>query len=77
MWLGMMSQAGLARFDPKTEKFRIYSAPEVMNDDGTPKAGVRMREVEWLRAKGIAADDGTGAIEIQLESACNGTSYAS
>ncbi len=45
MWLGMMSQAGLARFDPKTEKFRIYSAPEVMNDDGTPKAGVRQREV--------------------------------
>jgi streptogramin lyase len=45
MWLGIMSQAGLARFDPKTEKFRIYSAPEVMNDDGTPKAGVRMREV--------------------------------
>jgi streptogramin lyase len=45
MWLGMMSQAGLARFDPKTEKFRIYSAPDVMNDDGTPKAGVRQREV--------------------------------
>jgi virginiamycin B lyase len=45
MWLGMMSQAGLAKFDPKTEKFKIYGAPEVMNDDGTPKAGVRMREV--------------------------------
>ena len=45
MWLGMMSQAGLARFDPKTEKFRIYSEPDVMNDDGTPKAGVRQREV--------------------------------
>ncbi|MGD0965700.1 MAG: carboxypeptidase regulatory-like domain-containing protein [Candidatus Acidiferrales bacterium] len=45
MWLGMMSQAGLARFDPKTETFRIYSAPDVMNDDGTPKSGVRQREV--------------------------------
>jgi streptogramin lyase len=45
IWLGMMSQGGLARFDPKTEKFRIYKAPEVMNDDGTPKNGVRMREV--------------------------------
>lgn len=45
IWLGMMSQGGLARFDPKTEQFRIYKAPEVMNDDGTPKNGVRMREV--------------------------------
>jgi streptogramin lyase len=44
-WLGMMSQAGLAQFDPKTEKFKLYRPPEIMNDDGTPKNGVRQREV--------------------------------
>ena len=45
MWLGMMFQSGLARFDPKTEKFRIYSAPDMLNDDGTPKTRERQREV--------------------------------
>jgi streptogramin lyase len=45
MWLGMMYQSGLARFDPKTEKFRIYSAPDMLNDDGTPKNRERQREV--------------------------------
>jgi streptogramin lyase len=45
MWLGMMFQSGLARFDPKTEKFRIYSAPDMQNDDGTPKTRERQREV--------------------------------
>jgi streptogramin lyase len=45
IWLGMMFQGGLARFDPKTEKFRIYTAPVVINDDGTPKRRERQREV--------------------------------
>lgn len=31
-WLGMMFQGAIARFDPKTEKFKIYSAPAEIND---------------------------------------------
>jgi len=45
IWLGMMFQAAIARFDPKTEKFKTYSAPEVLNDNGTPKSQERQREV--------------------------------
>jgi streptogramin lyase len=45
IWLGMMFQAAIARFDPKTEKFKTYSAPEVLNENGTPKSQERQREV--------------------------------
>ncbi|MGD0962503.1 MAG: carboxypeptidase regulatory-like domain-containing protein [Candidatus Acidiferrales bacterium] len=31
-WLGMMFQGAVARFDPKTEKFQVYSAPAELND---------------------------------------------
>jgi virginiamycin B lyase len=31
-WLGMMFQAALARFDPKTEKFHIFPLPPELND---------------------------------------------
>jgi virginiamycin B lyase len=31
-WLGMMFQGALARFDPKTERFQIYSLPAELND---------------------------------------------
>jgi streptogramin lyase len=31
-WLGMMFQGAIARFDPKSEKFKIYSAPAEIND---------------------------------------------
>ncbi len=31
-WLGMMFQGAVARFDPKTEKFKIYSLPPELND---------------------------------------------
>ena len=31
-WLGMMFQGALARFDPKTEKFHIFSLPPELND---------------------------------------------
>jgi streptogramin lyase len=45
IWLGMMFQAAIARFDPKTEKFKTYGAPEVLNENGTPKSQERQREV--------------------------------
>jgi virginiamycin B lyase len=33
-WLGMMFQGAIARFNPQTEKFKIYSAPPEINDEG-------------------------------------------
>jgi virginiamycin B lyase len=44
-WLGMMFQGAIARFDPNSEQFRIYSAPEERNDNGTLKLQERQREV--------------------------------
>jgi virginiamycin B lyase len=45
IWLGMMFQAAIARFDPKTERFKVYGAPDVLNDNGTPKSQERQREL--------------------------------
>jgi virginiamycin B lyase len=33
-WLGMMFQGAIARFNPRTETFKIYSAPPEINDEG-------------------------------------------
>jgi virginiamycin B lyase len=33
LWIAMMHQAALAKFDPKTEQFRIYPVPAEYNDD--------------------------------------------
>jgi streptogramin lyase len=35
LWLGMMYQAGIASFDPKTEIFRIWQPPAERNKDNT------------------------------------------
>jgi virginiamycin B lyase len=35
VWLGMMYQAGVAKFDKKTEKFQIFSPPPEFNKDMT------------------------------------------
>ncbi len=35
IWLGMMYQAGVAKFDPKTEKFQFYQVPSPRNRDDT------------------------------------------
>ncbi len=35
LWLGMMYQAGIAKFDKKTEKFQIWSAPAEVNRANT------------------------------------------
>jgi streptogramin lyase len=44
-WLGMMFQGGIARFDPRSEQFKVYAAPDIFNDDGTKKSQERQREV--------------------------------
>jgi streptogramin lyase len=33
-WLGMMFQGAIARFNPQTEKFKIYRGPPEINDEG-------------------------------------------
>jgi len=35
LWMGMMFQGGIARFDPRTEKFQTWSAPPEFNRDMT------------------------------------------
>jgi virginiamycin B lyase len=40
LWLGMMLQGGLARFDPKTEKFQMFALPAKINSDVAQQAMV-------------------------------------
>jgi virginiamycin B lyase len=40
VWLGLMNQTGVARFDRKTEKFTFYHLPEQMRDDRSQQAMV-------------------------------------
>jgi virginiamycin B lyase len=35
LWIGMMFQAAIAKFDPKTEKFQFYPIPKEQNDNVT------------------------------------------
>ena len=40
LWLGMMLQGGLAKFDPKTEKFQCIALPAKINSDVAQQAMV-------------------------------------
>jgi virginiamycin B lyase len=40
IWIGMMLQAGIAKFDRKTEKFQVWSVPSDLNNGGTQQAMV-------------------------------------
>jgi virginiamycin B lyase len=72
LWLGMMFQGGIARFDPKTEKFQTWSAPPDFNKDMTQ---INMASPErstidgkmWTQNNGFAVihrvDLATGKIE--------------
>jgi len=40
IWLGLMNQTGVARFDRKAETFKFYPVPEAMRDDRTQQAMV-------------------------------------
>jgi streptogramin lyase len=72
MWLGMMYQAGIAKFDPKEEKFQIWSLPAEVNKDMAQVNMVRPESSHvdgkvWSQNNGFAAvhrlDLATGAIE--------------
>jgi streptogramin lyase len=48
MWIGMMYQGAIAKFDPKAEKFQIFNLPPEMNKD--------MAQVNMVRAESAAVD---------------------
>jgi streptogramin lyase len=43
LWLGMMYQAALAKFDPKTEKFQVFPVSQERNKDDTQLNMVTLR----------------------------------
>ncbi len=59
-WLGMMFQGALAKFDPKTEKFQIYSLPPELNDK---QAQINMISMQQ-RVDGKVWTDNAGPQEI-------------
>jgi virginiamycin B lyase len=72
MWLGMMYQGAIAKFDTKTDKFQIFNLPPDMNKDMTQVNMVRVESEAvdgkvWAQNNGFAAvhrlDLATGAIE--------------
>jgi streptogramin lyase len=48
MWIGMMYQGAIAKFDPKAEKFQIFNLPPEMNKD--------MAQVNMVRAESAGID---------------------
>ncbi|HXQ52541.1 MAG TPA: carboxypeptidase regulatory-like domain-containing protein [Stellaceae bacterium] len=40
LWLGMMLQAGVAKFDRKTHQFQVFALPPAINGDGAQQAMV-------------------------------------
>jgi virginiamycin B lyase len=48
MWIGMMYQGAIAKFDSKEEKFQIFNLPPEMNKD--------MAQVNMVRAESAAVD---------------------
>jgi streptogramin lyase len=72
MWLGMMYQGAIAKFDPKAEKFQYWQLPPEMNKDMTQVNMVRPESVHvdgkvWSQNNGFAAvhrlDLASGKIE--------------
>jgi virginiamycin B lyase len=58
LWLGMMYQAGVAKFDPKTEKFQIWQLPAERNKDTSQLNMVTMQfHVDgklWVNDAGVS-----------------------
>ena len=71
LWLGMMYQAGVAKFDPKTEKFQIWQLPAERNRDTSQLNMVTMQfHVDgklWVNDAGVSTllrlDLATGKFE--------------
>ena len=72
IWVGMMYQGGMARFDRKTEQFRIYPMPEEWQTDATQQshfsvAGMKVDGKVWVknsdRSQVMKLDPETGEYE--------------
>jgi virginiamycin B lyase len=58
VWVGLMLQAGIAKFDPKTEKFTMFPLPKEINDDASQQAMVMPLSADvdgkvWMNSVGI------------------------
>ena len=71
IWVGMMYQGGMARFDRKTEQFRIYPLPTEWQTDATQQshfsvAGMKADGKIWVknsdRSQVLKLDPVTGAV---------------
>src|SRR5258707_340089 len=71
-WVGMMYQGGMARFDRKTEQFRIYPVPKEWQTDATQQshfsvAGMKADGKVWVknsdRSQVMKLDPVTGSYE--------------
>ncbi len=72
LWLGMMYQGGIAKFDPKTEKLQTWSLPAAVNTDAAQMNMVSPQHSDvdgkvWTQNNGFAGihrlDLASGAIE--------------
>ncbi len=73
VWLGLAYQAGVARFNPRTERFRMYPLPAPQNQDHTQTTEVEPRHMHvdgkvWIEDSGTYSiyrmDVVSGAIEV-------------
>ncbi len=73
LWLGMAYQAGVARFDPHLEKFRMYPLPPELNKDFTQTTEVEPTHANvdgkvWIEDSGTYSiyrmDIATGRFEV-------------
>jgi len=58
IWVGLMLQAGIAKFDPKTEKFTMFPLPKEINNNASQQAMVMPTSSEvdgkvWMNSVGI------------------------
>ena len=69
LWIGLMLQAGIAKFDRKTEKFQMLALPADINNNGSQQAMVMPTQSDvdgkvWMNSVGI-----TGVHRVDLASA--------
>ena len=73
LWMGLGYQGGVAKFDPRTETFRMYPLPPHLNHDSTQTTEVEPRHSHvdgkvWIEDSGTYSiyrmDVATGAIEV-------------
>ena len=60
LWLGMMFQGAVARFDPKTKQLKVWDLPADRNDDGTQ---INMVSPERAKVDGKVWLQDTGKLE--------------